>query len=325
MRFWFVTIFIALGASAQDAKQQYQARCAACQGEDGTGGGHGPTKVETSRPFRAPTREAIRNLILNGTPDAGMPAFRIPETQADAIAAYVVTLRQPAATENTAVGDVGAGERLFSERQCATCHMIRGRGGIVGPDLSTVGRDRTAQQIEQALRDPGNVPARRGAPAWRAVTVRLRDGQSLRGIAKNESAFGLQLLSVDGKLHLLSKDRIAEIGREKTLMPKVEAPAPEFRNLVAYLSSLKSIGVATGELGAGVPFSDIARPKAGAWPTYHGNVSGNRFSQLDQINRRNVAQLAPKWMFTFPNSTRALEMTPVVVDGVMYVTAVNEA
>src|SRR3954470_16638195 len=131
MRLWFVTIFIALGASAQDGKQQYQARCAGCHGDDGTGGGHGPTIVETARPFRAPTREAIRNLILNGTPDAGMPAFRIPEAQADAIAAYVMTLRQPApAAENTA-GDVAAGERSFGERKCAACHMIRGRGGIV--------------------------------------------------------------------------------------------------------------------------------------------------------------------------------------------------
>src|SRR3982751_997110 len=116
MRLWLVTIFIALGASAQDGKQQYQARCAGCHGDDGTGGGHGPTIVETARPLRAPTREAIRNLILNGTPDAGMPAFRIPEAQADAIAASVVTLRQPAATGNTAVGDVGAGERVFAER-----------------------------------------------------------------------------------------------------------------------------------------------------------------------------------------------------------------
>src|SRR4051812_28443525 len=96
MRLWLLTISIALTASAQDVKQQFQARCAGCHGEDGTSGAHGPSIVETSRPLRAPTRKAVRNLILNGTPDAGMPAFKIPEAQADALAAHVMSLRQPA-------------------------------------------------------------------------------------------------------------------------------------------------------------------------------------------------------------------------------------
>src|SRR4029453_3070669 len=74
-----------------------------------------------------------------------------------------------------------------------------------------------------------------------------------------------------------------------------------------------------------VRFEDIARPKPGAWPTYDGSLSGNRFSSLDQINTSNVQKLAPKWMFTIQDAPRALEGTPVVVNGVMYVTSVNEA
>jgi alcohol dehydrogenase (cytochrome c) len=76
---------------------------------------------------------------------------------------------------------------------------------------------------------------------------------------------------------------------------------------------------------AGVPFEEIAQPKPGTWPTYDGNQSGNRFSPLDQINTSNVQHLAPKWMFTISGAPRALEATPIVVDGVMYVTSVNEA
>jgi glucose dehydrogenase len=76
---------------------------------------------------------------------------------------------------------------------------------------------------------------------------------------------------------------------------------------------------------AGIPFEDIARPKPGTWPTYDGNLSGNRFSPLDQINTSNVQHLAPKWMFTIAGAPRALQVTPVVVDGVMFVTSVNEA
>jgi alcohol dehydrogenase (cytochrome c) len=59
------------------------------------------------------------------------------------------------------------------------------------------------------------------------------------------------------------------------------------------------------------------------WPTYHGTMGGNRHTSVDQINKTNVSRLAPAWMFTLPETSR-LEVTPVVVNGVMYVTAVNE-
>jgi alcohol dehydrogenase (cytochrome c) len=112
--------------------------------------------------------------------------------------------------------------------------------------------------------------------------------------------------------------------------PKVAAPPEEMRNLIAYLRRLGSEpGVngtlAVGELGPGVSFADVEHPNPGSWPTYDGNQSGNRFSPLSQIDTRNVERLAPKWMFTLQGAPRALEVTPLVVDGVMYVTTVNEA
>jgi alcohol dehydrogenase (cytochrome c) len=235
-------------------------------------------------------------------------------------------------------GDVAAGERLFAGRgNCTKCHTVRGRGGIVGPDLSDIGRERTSVQIEQVLRDPdaliATAPrARRdgGVASYPAVTVRLRTGQIIHGIAKNESAFDLQLLALDGKLHLLLKDQVAEVIREKSLMPKVDASPAEMRNLVAYLSGLRfdptaKATLATGELGPGISFVAVTHPKPGSWPTYHGNESGNRFSPLNQINAGNVTRLAPTWMFSIPGTSRPLQVTPIVVDGVMYVTSVNEA
>src|SRR5579862_6067830 len=141
--------------------------------------------------------------------------------------------RMPAQT----MGDATAGERIFAGKgNCISCHMVRGRGGVLGPDLSRVGRDRNPAQIEQALRDPGSAPAvrgtRRGAPASSTVTVRLRDGQVIRGIAKNESTFDLQVLGTDNRLHLLMKSQVAEVAREKSLMPKTELNADEMRDLV---------------------------------------------------------------------------------------------
>jgi alcohol dehydrogenase (cytochrome c) len=59
------------------------------------------------------------------------------------------------------------------------------------------------------------------------------------------------------------------------------------------------------------------------WPTYHGRMDGNRYSTLDQIRGDNIAGLAPRWMFPIAGIAR-LQVTPVVYEGVMYVTAPNE-
>ncbi|MGH9615013.1 MAG: c-type cytochrome, partial [Bryobacteraceae bacterium] len=341
----FCAALLAYDAPAQTVetgKPLFLARCAGCHGEDGRGGEHGPNIVDVRQP-RASTKEAVLGLIRKGIPEAGMPAFQIPDSEAGAIADYVMSLKVPGrasvakvAMEKPAPGDAAAGERFFvGEGNCASCHMVQGRGGVLGPDLSNVGRDRTPAQIEQALRDPGAVQegraseGRRGRSSYPAVTARLRDGRIVRGIAKNESPFDLQLLGMDGKLYLLKKEDVAEVIHEKSLMPKVEATPAQMRDLIAWLSRLtpgaaKFIAPAPG-LGAGVPFADVAHPKPGTWPTYNGNESGNRFSPLGQINAANVQHLAPKWMFPLRGAPRSLEVTPVVVGGVMYVTSVNEA
>ena len=75
--------------------------------------------------------------------------------------------------------------------------------------------------------------------------------------------------------------------------------------------------------GQGITFADIAQPRPGEWPSYNGQLSGNRHSPLDQINAGNVAGLTEKWTHAI-GGKRALQMTPVVVGGIMYVTAVNE-
>jgi alcohol dehydrogenase (cytochrome c) len=59
------------------------------------------------------------------------------------------------------------------------------------------------------------------------------------------------------------------------------------------------------------------------WPEYNGDPRGNRYTNLLGITKSNVARLAPRWVFSLPNANR-LEVTPVVVEGLMYVTNVNE-
>ena len=67
----------------------------------------------------------------------------------------------------------------------------------------------------------------------------------------------------------------------------------------------------------------VAPPSAN-WPSYNGDYTGRRFSSLNQITPGNVKQLKAQWVFHARNSD-SLEVTPVVVNGVMFVTAANDA
>ena len=59
------------------------------------------------------------------------------------------------------------------------------------------------------------------------------------------------------------------------------------------------------------------------WSSYDGQLTANRFSALKQIDRTNVAKLKPRWIFSMPD-TPSSEMTPLVHQGIMYVTSGNE-
>src|SRR5579884_2729838 len=55
------------------------------------------------------------------------------------------------------------------------------------------------------------------------------------------------------------------------------------------------------------------------WLTYSGDFTGQRFSPLTQITAANVDQLAAQWTFQTGVNTK-FEATPIVVDGILYVT-----
>ena len=71
-----------------------------------------------------------------------------------------------------------------------------------------------------------------------------------------------------------------------------------------------------------------ARDEPQNWLTYYGAYNGQRYSPLDQINASNVGQITPQWVFQAGNTglrsgatTYAWEASPIIVDGVMYVSA----
>lgn len=325
----------AVAQAVELGRAVFEARCVSCHGSDGTGSDRGPNIVDGPQP-RSAGSVALREIVRAGTPDGGMPAFPLPATELDAVVAHVEMLRAPAA-DHPVAGDVALGELFFVGRgTCSSCHAVAGSGGVLGPDLSNLGRERTLSQIQRALLQPGSVPlsgsdGRRASQApSRAVSLRMDDGEEVRGVLKYETLFDLGILDLAGRFRSIPRGRIAEVTREPSIMPPLQASPEETRNLLAYLTRLTGDGTAgttssaEASPGQGVSFADIADPDPGDWPTYNGHLSGNRHSPLSEIDTTNVTRLVPKWTAPIADSPRSLEVTPLVVDGVMYVTAVNQ-
>ena len=241
-------------------------------------------------------------------------------TGAALLVAFTMTMGE--GRTGAAQGDAAqpADARRLFEAQCAMCHGTDGRGAERGPDIVTSSRaatrplEDTARIIREGVPAGGMPRSTLDADAVDALArhvrslaesarvprtfararLRLRNGRTLEGLVQNESNFDLQLLSVEGELTMLTREEIADIvdlgrGTMPDLKPR-ELP-------------------------------DRAAP--GDWTTYNGDPGGNRHSPLRQITPATVPQLRLKWLFPV-GSARNLRTTPVVIDGVMYVTAPNE-
>ncbi len=318
-----------------NARKQFDTLCEGCHGEGGNGGDRAPALVN-NRSLRTRNEEQIRDLIKSGTP-GGMPAFKLPDDDLQSLAQWLRSLNISAFDAKPS-GDAHAGEDFFfSKGRCSTCHMVHGRGTVNGPDLSDIGRKSTIRELELVLENPTSQMGIHTTPTcpswafcpdetWGVVDVKLRDGQSLRGFARGRAEHDLELQTFDGRLHFLTDKQYLEIKHKATsYMPPLQASAAERRNVVAYLSSLS--GVQPGAL-AGVDstissqaMDAVLHPKRGEWPTYNGVLGANRHSALNQINAGNAGNLQLEWVH--PLNVPDLETTPVVSDGVMYVTAAD--
>ena len=195
---------------------------------------------------------------------------------------------------------VEPGRRVFAGR-CAACHGTEGGGGELGPSIVARIPLRSDADLEAVIRE-GLSGA--GMPAFANLTktestdliaflrtLRPRAGTGLQRtsvtLADGSSLAGLVMNQSAGDMQLLGDDRRTHLLREAT--------SGRYREV-------------TSQTG---------------WTMYNGQPSGNRYSALTQIAPGNVSRLAPQWVFTLPNLSQG-QVTPVVVDGVMYVSAAND-
>jgi putative heme-binding domain-containing protein len=204
---------------------------------NGAAGDRAPA-LAGARRFLRRTPQDLFEAIQSGIPGTLMPPTPLPDSDVHAIVAYIRSLRATA-IENPAPGDPAHGETIFfGKAACAGCHMVGGRGGILGPELTNTAAERSLNFLRDALTKPRpHIP--RG---YRPVHIVTADGQKLSGVIRNENNFSLQVLGRDSRLHLLLRDEIREIEYgEESLMPanydKTLTEA-EFKDLLAYLTRL---------------------------------------------------------------------------------------
>jgi alcohol dehydrogenase (cytochrome c) len=190
--------------------------------------------------------------------------------------------------------------RTQFDSHCAVCHGKEGNGGELGPAI--VMRLPNYNDAELAALIHTGRP-NSGMPA-----TNLNDGET-----KSLISF-LRSLKPSGDNVIPKRVKVA-LGGGRTLEGLVINQTSQDMQLLTDDLRIHLLRKAVAGYREVTSQSD--------WPTYHGQYSGNRYSALEQISKANVGRLAPQWIFSLVN-TSPLEVTPIVVNGVMYVTSANE-
>lgn len=228
----------------------FRANCSPCHGLNAKGGGRGPDLTSGRWTHGSSDAEILRT-ITQGVPGTQMPANGFEDSEIWTIIAYLRSLAPSDHAKTT--GDPVKGEKLFiGNAGCATCHMVKGHGGLLGPDLTRVGASRSTAYLIESVRDPDKELSdgmldpnnHYGLPlVYDTVTVVLKDGQKVTGIAKNEDTFSVQLMDTDQRLRFFLKSDVKDVVHtRKSLMPaytdQIISPA-ELQDLLAYLERLR--------------------------------------------------------------------------------------
>ena len=317
--FFFVSANIALTQhpenpvadnNVNEGAKLFAQNCSACHG-DTAKGGRAPALTSGQWKHGGTDEDLLRN-IVKGIPGTQMPAIPLPEADARKIVAFLRSLSGKAKAGEV-TGNIEAGRQLFfGAAKCSTCHMFGGRGDILGADLTDVRSRQRSAEIAKQMQAP-----------IKFVEARLASGATVFGIKKSEDTFTLHLMDEQRKWQLLDKRRTRT--RIKTSDQPHPALTPKQNDdLLAFLVKAEQVyepdAIWKPAADFNITFARLNNSQAepNNWLSYWGDLRGTHYSGLKQITSQNVSNLKNAWTMQLGGTN--VETTPIVVDGMMFVT-----
>jgi putative heme-binding domain-containing protein len=262
-------LFLVTGAWAADNKNPYvgdakaahagefefRINCALCHGLGAHGGGRGPDLTRAQKKHAHSDAELFQ-VISNGIPGTAMPAngtngqgVGMTHEEIWQIITYIRSVEVKAPAKPT--GDAAHGKQLFyGDANCSLCHMVQGRGGRVGPELTDVGGSRTRDALIDSVRHPshhlawGLTESTKEFPQeYETVTVVTADGKEIKGVALNEDNFSVQMMDSSEQIYLFDKARLRSFQKSReSVMPVYTPDLLSDKDLDDILAFLISVG-----------------------------------------------------------------------------------
>ena len=225
----------ATAAGRAAGEKIFRGHCAGCHGLSGAGGS-GPA-LNTGQFYHGSSDADLYRNISEGIPGTAMPDQFFNGVQIWQVVAYVRSI-SAAAIRPKLAGNAAQGEQLFRGKGCIGCHLVRGEGGVRGPDLSLIGSQRSAAYLRRSITEP-NADV---APEYWVAKLVTRDGKNYSGFILNEDSYAIQILDFTGGLRMIERSDFKDFGVDRgSIMPsyKDKLAAGELDDLVAFLASLE--------------------------------------------------------------------------------------
>jgi len=229
---------------------EFRANCAFCHGLGARGGGRGPDLTWTPKKHGDSDAD-IFNTINNGVPGTAMPpngatqqGVGMTEEELWQVVTYIRSVEKKASTVS---GDANHGRELYyGSAACGTCHMFKGKGGRLGPDLTGAGTARSTEYLTESLRKPSRRLAQGIIEAmkefteeYETVNVVTNDGTKYQGTLLNEDSFTIQFMDMREQVHSFDKASLKSLQKSReSLMPAYDEkvlPEKDLQDVLAFL------------------------------------------------------------------------------------------
>jgi cytochrome c oxidase cbb3-type subunit III len=237
--------------AAKIGESQFRANCAFCHGLGARGGGRGPDLRRAQKKHGSSDADLFRT-INEGVAGTAMPpngatqqGVGMTEEEIWQVISYIRSVEKKA--DAGSVGNAAHGKELFyGSAGCSTCHMVQGKGGRLGPDLSGTGSARSTEYIVESVRDPSlrlaqgiSEAMKEFSQEYETAKVETADGTKYMGVVLNEDSFTLQMMDTREQLHLFEKNKLRSFEKTReSLMPSYDEKTlsdKDLQDIVAYL------------------------------------------------------------------------------------------